>query len=211
MLLHADCNDLEVMCEMSQYSVDGAQETTGSTHFMASVSVEARKFSIVLILQTLAVADQSALVQTRLGLPLSPSGTLPTEGGHGPRSPSFCNNCFCPVEQAVRQVFFFCSSVLFLVFSQRNSVSAQLSSDGLLHCGFRQQQAQPAQEVGIQWRLQHKGRGWKVLQMETRLDGTEQSPLGGCCVDGWRDGCSAWLPFQTASHRQYAKNVRVRA
>lgn len=44
------------------------------------------------------------------------------------------------------------------------------------------------QEVGIGWRLQHKGKGWKVLQMQTRLDDTEQSAKGGCCVDGWWDG-----------------------
>lgn len=187
MLLHADCNDLEVMCEMSQYSVD---KTTGATLFMVSVSVEARKFSVVLIVRTLAVAEESALVQTRLGLPLSQSGTLSTEGGRGPRSSFFGNNRFCPVVTQA-SFFFFCSSVLFLTFSQRNSLSAQLNSDAVLHCGFRQQEAQPEQEVAIQWRLQHKGKGWKVLQMETRLDGTEQSAAGGCCVDGWRGGCSA--------------------
>lgn len=184
MLLHADCNDLEVMCEMSQYSVGRAQKRSGVAHFMVSVSVEATKFSIVLILQTVAVAEESTLVQNRLGLPLSLSGTLSTEGGDSPSSFLFCNNCFCPVTQ----VFFFCSSVVFLVFSQRNSVSAQLKSDAVLHCGFRQQEAQPAQDVGIEWRLQHKGKGWKVLQTETRLDGTEQSAVGECCVDGWRDG-----------------------
>lgn len=74
--------------------------------------------------------------------------------------------------------------MVFLVFSQRNSVSAQLKSDAILHCGFRQQEAQPAQEVAIEWRLQHKGKGWKVLRMETRLDETEPSAAGGCCVDG---------------------------
>lgn len=92
MLLHADCNDLEVMCEMSQYSVsrEDAQKMPGVTHFMVSVSVEAKKFSVVLILQTLAVAEQSTLVQNRLGLPLSLSGTLLTEGGDSP-SFLFCN------------------------------------------------------------------------------------------------------------------------
>lgn len=170
--------------------MSGAQEPSGVAHFMASVSVEATKFSIVLILQTLDVAEQSELVQNRLGLPLSLSGTLLTEGGDSPTS--FCNNCFCPVKQAVTQVFFFffcfCSSVVFLVFSQRNSVSAPLKSDAVLHCSFRQQEAQPAESVGVQWRLQHRGKGWKVLQMETRLDGTEQSAVGEACVDGWRDG-----------------------
>uniref|UniRef100_H3CRH5 TAP binding protein like n=1 Tax=Tetraodon nigroviridis TaxID=99883 RepID=H3CRH5_TETNG len=144
MLLHADCNDLEVTCEMSQYSVGEAHKRSGVAHFMVSVSVEASRFSMVLILQTLAVEGPSTLVQSRLGLPLGLSGTLSTE-------------------------------VVFLVFSQRNSESAQLKSDAVLHCGFRRQEAPPAQDVGVEWRLQHKGRGWKVLQTQTRLDGTEQN------------------------------------
>lgn len=76
--------------------------------------------------------------------------------------------------------------MVFLVFSQRNAVSAQLKSDAVLQCGFRQQEAQPAQEVVIGWRLQHKGKGWKVLQMETRLDDAEPSAVGGC-VDAGTD------------------------
>lgn len=146
LLLHADCNDLEVMCEMSQYSAEGAQKTSGVAQFIVSVGVEAMKFSIALILQTLAVEEHSTLVQNRLGLPLSLSGTLSSE-------------------------------VVFLVFSQRNSVSSQLKSDAVLHCGFRQQEAQPVQEVAVEWRLQHRGKGWKVLQTKTRLDGTEQSAV----------------------------------
>lgn len=185
LLLHADCNDLEVMCEMSQYSVEGAQNTSGVAQFIVSVGVEAMKFSIALILQTLAVEEHSTLVQNRLGLPLSLSGTLSSEGGDNPDSFSFC-----PVPQAVTQAFCFCSSVVFLVFSQRNSVSAQLKSDAVLHCGFRQQEAQPVQEVAVEWRLQHRGKGWKVLQTKTRLDGTEQSAVGECCVDG---GMNGWM------------------
>lgn len=77
--------------------------------------------------------------------------------------------------------------MVFLVFSQRNSVSAQLKSDVVLHCGFRQQEVQPTQEAAIGWRLQHKGKGWKVLQMETRLDEAEPSAVGGCCVGGGTD------------------------
>lgn len=69
---------------MSQYSVGGAQETSGVAHFIVSVGVEATKFSITLILQTLAVEEQSSLVQSRLGLPLSLSGTLSSEGGDNP-------------------------------------------------------------------------------------------------------------------------------
>lgn len=78
--------------------------------------------------------------------------------------------------------------MVFLVFSQINSISAQLKSNANLQCGFRQKEAEEVQEVGIGWRLQHKGKGWKVLQMQTRLDDTEQSAKGGCCLDGWWDG-----------------------
>ena len=88
MLLHADCNDLEVMCEMSQYSVSGAQKRSDVAHFMVSVSVEATEFSLVLILQTVAAEEGSTLVHSRLGLHLSLSGTVWTEGGHRPSS--FC-------------------------------------------------------------------------------------------------------------------------
>ncbi|TNN02755.1 hypothetical protein fugu_010242 [Takifugu bimaculatus] len=141
-LLHADCNDLEVTCEMSQYSVSKALRRSDLTYFMVSISVEAVSFSVTLILQTLAVLEPSTLTQSKLGLPLSPTGTLPTE-------------------------------VVFLVFSQRNSISARLRSDAVLHCSFRHPEVPPEQEVAIGWRLQHKGKGWKVLHMETRLDEAE--------------------------------------
>lgn len=210
MLLHADCNDLEVMCEMSQYSVSGAQKRSDVAHFMVSVSVEATEFSLVLILQTVAAEEGSTLVHSRLGLHLSLSGTVWTEGGHRPSSFCRCNHGFCRVKRAVTRVFF-CSSVVFLVFSQRNSVSAQLNSEAVLHCGFRQQEAPPAQDVAIEWRLQHKGKGWKVLQTQTRLDGPEQSAVGEWKLEGRRDGCDVYLPFQTASRVQCAKNVRAPA
>lgn len=198
LLLHADCNDLEVMCEMSQYSVGEAQKRSDVAHFMVSVSVEATKFSVVLIVQALAVEEESRLVQNRLGLPLSLAGTLPVEGGD---SPSVIDCKLLLSCETVRQDFFF-SAVVFLVFSQRNSVTSQLKSDVVLHCGFRRQEAQPEGEVAIEWRLQHKGKGWKVLQTRTRLDGTEQRAGGGCCVDGRRDGANVWLPSPTESRRR---------
>lgn len=99
----------------------------------------------------------------------------------------FHNHCLFSVTQAVTRVSL-CSSVVFLVFSPINSISAQLKSNATLQCGFRQKEAEPGQEVGIAWRLQHKGKGWKVLHLQTRLDDTEQSAQGGCCVDGWWAG-----------------------
>lgn len=80
-LLHADCNEMEVMCEISRYSPRGSQETSDPAYFMVSLNVEGVEFSTALILQTLTVKkDQSTLIQTKLGLPLSQSGTLLTEG-----------------------------------------------------------------------------------------------------------------------------------
>ncbi|XP_042345311.1 tapasin-related protein [Plectropomus leopardus] len=146
-LLHADCNDQEVMCEISRYSPHGSQEGSDPAYFMVSLNVEGVDFSTSLILQTLKVEkDQSTLIQSKLGLPLSQSGTLLTE-------------------------------VILLVFSHIKSVSAALRGDALLSCGFKQQEVPLAQEVGIEWRLQHRGKGWKVLEMKTRLDDAEGSTV----------------------------------
>ncbi|XP_044064967.1 tapasin-related protein [Siniperca chuatsi] len=146
-LLHADCNEQEVMCEISRYSPRGSQESSDPAYFMVSLNVEGVEFGTVLILQTLVLnKDQSTLIQNKLGLPLSQSGTLLTE-------------------------------VIFLVFSHIKSVSAPLRGDVLLNCGFKQQKIPLAQEVGIEWRLQHRGKGNKVLEMKTRLDDAEGSTV----------------------------------
>ncbi|XP_041844032.1 tapasin-related protein [Melanotaenia boesemani] len=155
-LLHADCNELEVMCEISRYSPRGLQESSDPAFFMVSLGVESLQFSTSLILQTLTVEkDQSHLIQNKLSLPLSQSGTLLTK-------------------------------VIFLVFSHINSVSAPLRGDVLLNCGFKQQEVPLAEEVGVEWRLQHRGKGWKVLEMKTKLDDTE----GPAVVHGERKGSS---------------------
>ncbi|XP_029359924.1 tapasin-related protein [Echeneis naucrates] len=143
-LLHADCNEQEVMCEISSYSLQGSQESSDPTYFMVSLSVDGVEFNAALILQTLSVEkDPSTLVQNKLYLPLSKSGTLLTD-------------------------------VIFLVFSHIKSVSVPLRGDVLLNCGFRQHDTALSQEVGIEWRLQHRGKGRKVLEMKTRLDDAEQ-------------------------------------
>lgn len=69
------------------------------------------------------------------------------------------------------------------MFSHIKSVSAPLRGDVLLNCGFKQQEIPLAQEVGIEWRLQHRGKGRKVLEMKTRLDDAEGSTVGKCCVN----------------------------
>lgn len=146
-LLHADCNDQEVMCEISRYTPRGSQESSDPAYFMVSLNVEGVEFSTALILQTLPVEkDLSTIIQSKLGLPLSQSGTLLTE-------------------------------VIFLVFSHIKSVTAALRGDALLNCGFKQQDVPLAQEVGVEWRLQHRGKGWKVLDMKTSLDDVEGSTV----------------------------------
>uniref|UniRef100_A0A3P8SA76 TAP binding protein like n=1 Tax=Amphiprion percula TaxID=161767 RepID=A0A3P8SA76_AMPPE len=153
-LLHADCNQQEVLCEISRYSPRGLQDSSG--FFMVSLSVDGVAFSTSLILQTLPVEQNpSTLVQSKLGLPLSGSGTLLTE-------------------------------VMFLVFSHVQSVSAPLKAEVLLNCGFRQQEVRLGEEVGVEWRLQHRGKGRKVLEMKTKLDGSE----GSSVVLGQREGSS---------------------
>lgn len=78
-LLHADCNQQEVMCELSHYSPQGARRSSDLAYLMVSLDVEGVDFSTVIILQTVETED-TGLVQTNLGLPLSQSGTLLTEG-----------------------------------------------------------------------------------------------------------------------------------
>ena len=80
-LLHADCNEQEVMCEISRYALRGSQEGSDPAYFMVSINVEGVEFSTALILQTTVVEkDPTTLMQSKLGLPLSQSGCLPTEG-----------------------------------------------------------------------------------------------------------------------------------
>ncbi|MEQ2232535.1 hypothetical protein ILYODFUR_012457, partial [Ilyodon furcidens] len=156
MLLHADCNEQEVMCEISRYTPRGLEEGSDPAYFMVSLSVVGFDFSTSLILQTLPVdKDQQTLVQNKLSLPLSQSGTLLTK-------------------------------VIFLVFSNINSVSAPLRGDVLLNCGFKQEEIPLAPEVGLEWRLQHRGKGRKVLEIKAKLDDTE----GATVVHGERKGSS---------------------
>ncbi|KAM9353839.1 tapasin-related protein [Symphorus nematophorus] len=146
-LLHADCNEQEVMCEISSYSPRGIQESSDRAYFMVSLNVEGIDFSTSLILQTLTVEkDQSTLIQNKLGLPLSQTGTILTE-------------------------------MIFVVYSHIKSVSAALRGDVHLNCGFKQQEVPLAQEVGIEWRLQHRGTGRRVLEMKTKLDDVEGSTV----------------------------------
>ncbi|KAM9782525.1 tapasin-related protein [Neosynchiropus ocellatus] len=140
-LLHADCDDLEVVCEISSYSPRGSSDRPGAHFFMASINVGEADFSSTLILQTLAPAE-SFMVHPRLDLPLSRAGTLLTE-------------------------------VVFLMFTHTVSIPGSVSGDAHLHCGFLQKDKAPVQEVDVDWRLQHRGRGVRILEAKARSDDLE--------------------------------------
>ncbi|KAM6967810.1 tapasin-related protein [Aplochiton taeniatus] len=157
LLLHADCNEQEVTCEISRYFPQGSQDNPEPAYFIGSLQLEGGGLSLTLVLQTLVVetdlSNQPPLIQSKLELPLSRSGTLLTE-------------------------------VVFLVFSKFQSVSAALRGETFLDCGFRQQGPTPGQEVGLEWRLQHRGHGRKVLEM--RMGPAMESPV----VNVEREGSS---------------------
>ncbi|KAL0985108.1 hypothetical protein UPYG_G00152990 [Umbra pygmaea] len=151
LLLHADCNDQEVACEMSQYYPRDAQQgSTEPAYFIVSLQVEGGGLSLTLLLQTLSInkdqSDHPALMQSKLELPLSQSGTLLTE-------------------------------VVFLVFSRSQYRSAPLGGVALLDCGFRQQAQHTGQDVGLEWRLQHRGNGRRILEMRAGKRETEEEPV----------------------------------
>lgn len=65
-----------------------------------------------------------------------------------------------------------------LVFSRSESHSAPLGGVALLDCGFRQQAPPPGWELGLEWRLQHRGSGRKVLEIRAGQTETEEGPAG---------------------------------
>lgn len=140
-LLHADCNGQEVACEMSRFSPSDSFKGSDQAFFMVSLSVESVDFSTSLILQTVKVEEPTER-QSRLGLPLSPSGSMQTE-------------------------------VIMVVHSDVKSLTAPLRGDVLLPCGFKQQDSPLAPDVHIEWRVQHRGKGRKVLAMKVPLEDAE--------------------------------------
>uniref|UniRef100_A0A673HH66 Tapasin-related protein-like n=1 Tax=Sinocyclocheilus rhinocerous TaxID=307959 RepID=A0A673HH66_9TELE len=160
LLLHADCNEQEVVCEISRYVPRGAELDSLPAHFIGSVQLEGGGISLTLVLQTLhsetTQSDTQPLMQSKLNLPLSQSGTLQTE-------------------------------VVFVVFSRVPSIVAPIGGDVLLDCGFRQKNSVPGQDVVLEWRIQHRGNGRKILDMKARE--TEADVGQDLFVD--REGTSA--------------------
>uniref|UniRef100_A0A673HZ57 Tapasin-related protein-like n=1 Tax=Sinocyclocheilus rhinocerous TaxID=307959 RepID=A0A673HZ57_9TELE len=146
LLLHADCNEQEVVCEISRYAPRGAELDSLPAHFIGSVQLEGGGISLTLVLQTLhsetTQSDTHPLMQSKLNLPLSQSGTLLTE-------------------------------VVFVVFSRVPSIVAPIGGDVLLDCGFRQKNSIPGQDVALEWRIQHRGNGRKILDIKARETETD--------------------------------------
>ncbi|XP_015193320.2 tapasin-related protein isoform X2 [Lepisosteus oculatus] len=148
-LLHADCNEQEVTCEISRYFPRGPEGTEPSPEdafFIGSLQLEGGGVSLTLVLRTQPIpAEQEEdggrpLRQSKLDLPLSPSGTILNE-------------------------------VVFVVFTRLQSLTAPLGGSALIDCGYKE--ATPSQEVALEWRLQHKGHGRRILQLRAGREGEE--------------------------------------
>lgn len=83
-LLHADCNEQEVICELSRYIPRGTKPDSVPVYFIASVQLEGGGVGFTLVLQAIvnenAESNTASLIQSKLQLPLSQWGTLITEG-----------------------------------------------------------------------------------------------------------------------------------
>lgn len=83
-LLHADCNEQEVTCELSRYIPRGTQPDSVPAHFIVSVQLEGGGAGFTLVLQTTSSENERSnttpVMQSKLQLPLSQWGTLITEG-----------------------------------------------------------------------------------------------------------------------------------
>lgn len=106
-LLHADCSDTEVTCEISRYVLQAKQEAPAeeATWFISNVQVSGGGPSVSMVMKTLGDAKSGATWHPTLKLPLSPQGTVRT-------------------------------TVEFQVATQTQSLTASLGSSVSLHCGF---------------------------------------------------------------------------
>ncbi|XP_060778006.1 tapasin-related protein isoform X2 [Neoarius graeffei] len=144
-LLHADCNEQEVVCELSHYIPRGSKPDSVPTYFIASVQLEGGGVSFTLVLQTMAdenaESSTASLMQSKLQLPLSQWGTLITDA-------------------------------VFVVFSRSPSIAVPIGEDTVLNCGYRQRDTPTEQNVGLEWRWQYKGHGKTILNMKETDAGT---------------------------------------
>lgn len=74
-LLHADCNEKEVTCEISHYFL---QATEKAAWFMTNVQVSGGGPSVSMVMKTPRDAENGAVLHPTLNLPLSPQGMVQT-------------------------------------------------------------------------------------------------------------------------------------
>ncbi|XP_041124394.1 tapasin-related protein isoform X2 [Polyodon spathula] len=174
-LLHADCNEQEVTCEISQYYPQ--HEVPEAAWFICSLQVEGGGVSATMVMRTQPITGEVGVEphkQKKLDLPLSDSGTI----------------------QLAAQ---------FSVFTSMPSVSTALGGAVLLDCGFTGEQH--TQEVQVEWRVQHKGNGRRVLHFRGDTnEGVSDRP--GAQIDSARlvahRNASLLLPgFQVADEGTY--------
>ncbi|KAK1341464.1 LOW QUALITY PROTEIN: hypothetical protein QTO34_017871 [Cnephaeus nilssonii] len=106
-LLHADCSEKEVTCEISRYFLQARQEAAIETAawFIANLQVSGGGPSVSILMKTLGDAENRALMHPTMNLPLGPQGTVLT-------------------------------TVEFQVTTHTPSLSLQRGSSASLHCGF---------------------------------------------------------------------------
>ncbi|XP_054430680.1 tapasin-related protein isoform X1 [Pteronotus mesoamericanus] len=106
-LLHADCSEKEVTCEISHYLLPARQEAAVETAawFITNVQVSGGGPSVSIVMRTLGDAENGAALHPTLNLPQSPLGTVLT-------------------------------AVELQVTTQTPSLSFLLGSSASLHCGF---------------------------------------------------------------------------
>lgn len=106
-LLHADCNDKQVACELSRYFLQTRPEAAvdTATCFMATVQVSDGGPSISMVMKTLEDTDKETIKHPKLNLSLNPQGTVQ-------------------------------AAVEFQVTTQTPILTSPLGSSASLHCSF---------------------------------------------------------------------------
>ncbi|XP_036107189.1 tapasin-related protein isoform X1 [Molossus molossus] len=106
-LLHADCSEKEVTCDISRYFLQARQEATFETAawFLTNMQVSGGGPSVSIVMKTLGDAENRAVSPSKLDLPLGPQGTVLT-------------------------------TVEFQVTTHTPSLNFLLGSSASLHCGF---------------------------------------------------------------------------
>ncbi|XP_016045764.1 tapasin-related protein isoform X2 [Erinaceus europaeus] len=149
-LLHADCNEKQVTCELSRYFPQTQQEPEAHavTWFIANVQVSGEGPGMSMVMKTLGKAGPGVALHPLLNLPLSPQGT---------------------VQMAVE----------FQVTTQTPSLTSLLKSAVTLHCSFSTASSEALTRVEWRLQHQGSGRlvsSWTVGQGQAGQKGASLEP-----------------------------------